>query len=115
MKKTAALLFVVLSLLAISNVAYAQSISLEEAKLQGLVGERPDGLIGAVTVGPAGLAADIQALISKVNAGRMQVYQETASKQGVPVSQVQGIAAQKLIQSTAPGQYIYRDGMWVKK
>ncbi len=111
MKKFASFLLVTVAVAAFSFAAFAQSLSLEDAKSRGLVGERPDGMIGAVS----SQSADIAALIAKVNTGRMQVYQETAVKQKLPVSQVQAIAAQKLIDSATAGQYVYVNGSWVQK
>lgn len=92
--------------------AFAQSLSLDQAKRKGLVGEKPDGLIGAVAPNPS---TDIMELINKINSGRMDVYKSTAAEQGVPVSNVQSIAAQKIIGSTPSGQYIQQNGQWIKK
>ncbi len=89
----------------------AFAMDLSSAKQAGYVGEKPDGLIGAVT---SNASPEIQALIAETNAGRLAVYNETAAKQGVPVSQVQALAAEKLY-GLASGQYVLINGGWVKK
>ncbi len=101
--------------LALGAVAFfmpsqAFALDLASAKQQGLVGEKPDGLVGAVSGG-----AEVQQIVAETNAGRMKVYKDTAAKQGVPVEQVQAIAAQKLIGMAGPGQYVMSNGQWVKK
>ena len=90
--------------------AMAFAIDLNSAKQAGLVGEQENGLIGAVNGSPSG---EVQTLISETNSGRMAVYKETAQKQGVPVSQVQALAAEKLYSNS--GQYVRLNGQWVKK
>lgn len=108
MKKFLALTLALASLVP----AQAFAMDLSSAKKAGYVGEKSDGLIGAVQ---AGSSPEVQALITETNAGRMAVYTDTASKQGVPVSQVQALAAEKLYSLTASGQYIMKNGAWVKK
>ena len=66
MKKVALLAGLVLSM-GISSLALA--LSLDEAKAQGLVGERLDGYISAVVADPS---AEVQALIKTTNDGRRQ-------------------------------------------
>ncbi|PZP54438.1 MAG: DUF1318 domain-containing protein [Micavibrio aeruginosavorus] len=88
----------------------AFAMDLSSAKQAGYVGEKPDGLVGAV----ASPSAEVQALIAETNAGRLAVYTDTAAKQGVPVSQVQALAAEKLY-GMASGQYVMINGSWVKK
>lgn len=90
--------------------AYAMDVS--TAKSQGLIGERPDGLLGIVT--PPG-SADVQALVKKTNEGRMNIYVGMSQKQGVPLPQIQSIAAESLMIRTPPGQYILSNGAWVQK
>ncbi len=111
MKKIATFVLLTVTIATFSIAAFAQSLSLEDAKARGLVGERPDGMIGAVST----QSPDVAALIAKINTGRMEVYRETAAKQNLPVSQVQTIAAQKLMDSARPGQYIYQNGNWIQK
>lgn len=84
---------------------------LDDAKAAGLVGEKADGYVGAVTG-----AASVQALIDEVNAGRRAKYAEIAGKRGAPVDAVAAIAGKKLIERTASGQYVMgSDGRWTQK
>jgi len=104
-----AALFLALGLLS----APASAISLDEAKAQGLVGERIDGFVGLVVDNPS---ADVRALVDQVNAQRRQKYEEVANQRGVPFDAVAKIAGEKQIERTPPGQYIAGpDGRWRQK
>ena len=93
--------------------APAMADSLEQARDSGLVGERPDGLVAAVS---PNVPADIMSLIQSVNAKRMEKYQQISNEKGVPVEQVGAITGEKIIAKLKPGWY-YMDasGNWVKK
>ena len=94
-----------------AGIAFA-AITIDAAKQDGLVGEKPDGLIGAV----AAPSPDVTALVNTVNAQRMEKYSAIAAKNGTPVDQVQAVAGQTLINKTPPGQYIMNaSGGWQKK
>lgn len=99
--------------LAMMFAAPAMADSLDEARAAGLVGEQPDGYVGAVS---ASAPADIMSLIQAVNSQRMQKYQQIAAEKGVPAEQVAAITAEKLIAKLRPGWY-YMDssGQWVQK
>lgn len=104
-------LIAALMLLAAPLTAQASGLDLTAAKQQGLVGERIDGLLGAVTP-----SAEVEALVASVNAGRMKSYGEIAAKRGIPASEVAKVAAQSLIAQTPSGQYVQDvGGAWVKK
>ena len=92
--------------------AYAFAMDLASAKQSGAIGEKADGLVAAISPNPP---TDIQALVTETNQGRMAVYKDTATKQAVPLSQVQALAAEKLFSMAGPGQYIQSNGQWVKK
>jgi len=100
--------FVVL-MLGLSVGAYA--LDLDGARRQGLVGERADGLVGAVTN-----AADAEALVKAVNAERMRGYQEIAAKQGTKIDAVQAIAGGMQIEKARQNGWYYMDasGSWKK-
>jgi uncharacterized protein YdbL (DUF1318 family) len=110
MKKLFATIFSLV--LIATSAAFAGSIDLATAKAQGLVGERPDGLIAPVTANPSSEVSD---LVSTVNQGRAAVYQQSAGKQGVPSSEVAKIAAQKMYDNAKPGDYLMVGGKWVRK
>lgn len=73
----------------------AAAVDLDQARKDGLVGERPDGLVGAVQASPH---SDIQALVESVNTARMTEYRVIAQKNGSPIDAVQAIAGEKQIQ-----------------
>lgn len=90
----------------------AFSMDLQAAKNQGLVGERPDGYLGAV----AGGRADVAALVADINAKRRAKYQGIAQKRGTSLAAVEQFIGQKLITRAEPGQYVMTPGgQWVRK
>jgi uncharacterized protein YdbL (DUF1318 family) len=110
MKKFAMLIGLLLSV-GFSSLVWAQS--LDQAKSQGLVGEKVDGYIAAVVASPS---PEIQALIQSTNDGRRKAYEELARRNNIPVEQVGIVSAEKLQGNAAPGEYIQSpSGQWVKK
>lgn len=95
---------------ALSSPAFA--LDLNTAKAQGLVGERPDGLLGIV----GAPSADVQALVSDVNARRLTLFRKVSADKGQPLATVQAVSGEEFIARTPPGQYIMNaSGVWVKK
>lgn len=90
----------------------AAAATLDGARRSGLVGERPDGYIGAVSPNPT---PDIAELVASVNAQRKAEYARIASQNGQSVTVVEKLAAEKLIAKAAPGTYVMSGGVWVKK
>jgi uncharacterized protein len=98
--------------LAIPAPSQAQA-PLEEAKRSGLIGERPDGLVGFVT-GTASI--DVRAMVDQINAQRMRRYNQVAQTNGTPIDNVQAVAGRQLIDRTPAGQYVLSaSGQWVRK
>lgn len=94
-----------------ASIAFA-ALTVEAAKHDGLIGEQTDGLLGIV----AAPTPELTALVEKTNAGRLTVYQSTASKTGTPLDQVQAVAGEKQITKAAAGEYIQNAaGGWQKK
>tara|TARA_R110002072_G_scaffold73205_2_gene174509 strand:- start:91 stop:426 length:336 start_codon:yes stop_codon:yes gene_type:complete len=90
----------------------AFALDLGAAKGQGLVGERPDGYLGAVAAG----RADVQALVNDINAQRRTKYQDIAQKRGTTLAAVEQFVGQKLISRAGPGEYVMTPGgQWVRK
>ncbi len=107
-KFTLGLITVLLS----ASIAFA-AMTLGSAKKQGLIGERPDGLLGIVVPSPA---ADVAALVDSVNAERIEKYKAIAAKNGTAVDQVRALAGKKLIQSAEPGEFVMNaGGEWQQK
>lgn len=101
--------FILVMLACFSMSAFA--LELDEAKSQGLVGERPDGYLGVVHSGNA----DAAALVKDINAKRRAVYADIAGKRGISIDAVQAAAGAKAIEKTAPGNFILSADHWVRK
>jgi hypothetical protein len=98
-------------LLVLAGTAAAQG--LDQAKAQGLVGERVDGFVGVVG---ADAPAAVRALVDQINAERRARYDEIAKKNGTPLDAVAKIAGQKLVERVPAGQYVAGpDGQWQQK
>lgn len=91
----------------------AVAIDLDQARSSGVVGERPDGLIGPVTANPP---ADVKALIDSVNAARLAEYKAIAAKNGTPLDAVQAVAGEKQIQKARENKWYVMSagGGWSK-
>ncbi|QQP87622.1 YdbL family protein [Skermanella sp. TT6] len=86
---------------------------LDQAKQAGLVGERPDGLVGFVA---GTVPADIRALVDRINAQRLDRYAQVARTNGASVESVQAVAGRQLIERTPAGQYVMTpSGDWRRK
>lgn len=96
----------------IAVIGNAIALDLEGAKKQGLVGERPNGYLGAVQADNAA----VKALIDDINNRRKSHYQGLADKNGTSLSAVEAVVGEKLISRAAPGEYVMTPGgQWVKK
>jgi hypothetical protein len=85
---------------------------LDEAKAQGLIGEKANGYLGLVV---NNASPSVKQLVDSINRKRKQKYQEVANARNIPLSQVEVIAGKKAIEKTQPGHYIEVNGRWVKK
>lgn len=103
------LIFAAVTLALLPQLAFA--LSLDEAKVKGLVGERQDGYLGVVSGG-----SEAEALVKTINNQRRAVYQSSAAKNGTSQAAVEAVAGQKAQSLTPSGQYIQgSNGAWVKK
>jgi len=104
-------LIVVLSLVLACSTAWA--LSLGDAKGRGLVGERPNGYLGAVS---GNASSGVQSLIDNVNQQRKQRYQQIAKRNKTNLKAVEMLAGKTAIKKTKPGNYIQLpSGQWKKK
>lgn len=110
MKKITSFILTAIAVIGFSVAAYAMDLG--SAKRSGLVGELPNGLIEATLPNPSSSLTD---LINTTNAGRLEVYKKSADKQGIPLREVQAIAAQKLYELSSPGDYLMVNGKWTQK
>jgi uncharacterized protein len=91
----------------------ASKMLVDGAKARGLVGEQGDGFLGFVMA-----AADpaLAAAVAEINAGRAQVYRETAARTGVMPDAAGQATAQQLFARLPAGQYFKPlNGNWVRK
>lgn len=103
------------SLIALSVLTFAMPASAMDvatAKKQGLVGEQTDGLLGVVFSNPS---PELVALVETTNAARMSVYKEMAEKQNLSILQIKEMAANKIYDKEAAGNYIQINGEWSVK
>jgi len=99
--------------LMVSFIPSVFAITLQEAKDQGMVGERVDGYVGfVVTTAPP----DVIALVEQVNAERRNRYQEIARNNGIDMNQVAALAYEQAVKATQSGHYIQnQNGQWQQK
>jgi len=92
----------------------AQKAAVDSAKSAGVVGEMGDGYLGFVSAngGDPALAAAVAA----INAGRAEVYAETAAKTGV-TTEAAGQATARQLYSRIPAGHWYKPlgGSWTTK
>ncbi len=98
------------ALLLLTVAAFAAD--LDQAKRDGIVGERADGYLGIV-VQPA--PADIVALVAEINAKRKAEYQRIANANNITLEQVEALAGRKTIEKTRTGDWILVDDTWRRK
>lgn len=111
--KIKSLLSSLLAVLMIAFAAPAFADSLDDARAAGQIGERPDGLVGAVS---PNAPANIKSLVQATNARRLEKYQQIGAEKGVPADQVGAIAGEKIISNLRSGWfYMDASGNWVQK
>jgi uncharacterized protein YdbL (DUF1318 family) len=108
--------FAALSLLVFSTPAFADlaadKAAVDAAKAAGTVGEQADGYLGIV----GGANAAVTAAVNEINAGRREVYTQTASKSGVSPDAAGQATGAQLIGKVPPGQYFKPlGGAWTKR
>ena len=101
--------FILILTLILSFSVFA--LELSDAKQQGLVGERIDGLLGVIKT-----SREVKELVNDINAQRLAVYKQIAEKNAMTIDQVSVLAGEKAIKKTPKGQYIQNSaGQWVIK
>ncbi len=102
-------------LLVLASPAFAQGEKavVDAAKAAGTVGEQADGYLGFVT-GSADAATT--AAVSAINAGRADVYAQTAAKSGTTREAAGQATGAQLIARTPAGQFVRPlGGGWSRK
>lgn len=94
--------------------APAYALDLDQARAAGQIGERPDGLVGAVT---PDAGAEVQALVDSINRARMDAYRGIAQKEGTPLEAVQAVAGERQLQAAQRNGWYVMDagGRWQKR
>ncbi len=101
------IVFAVITLLA----APAYALDLQQARASGLVAEKLDGYVAARSD-----AADVQALVTEINAKRKEEYNRISKENNQSVDVVAKLAAGQIINGLAPGVYYQTpDGGWKKR
>jgi uncharacterized protein len=87
---------------------------LDDARSAGEIGERPDGLVGAVNTNAV---ANIVSLVRNVNRARMDSYRALAEKEGTNVGAVQAVAGERQIEKAVQNGWYVMDagGSWRKR
>lgn len=100
--------------LAVTMIAMpAWALSKDEAKAQGLIGERANGYLGVVTskASPA-----VTLLVADINRKRKAAYQKSAASAGVERGVFELRMGQRLQDRTPAGQFIQlQNGNWKRK
>lgn len=100
-----------LILLALGMNVQAATLTLNEARTQGRVGETLSGYLAPVKQDP-----DTLTLVKSINAARTESYQKLADSNNLPVDEVAKMAGQKLVARAQPGEYVKGiNGKWLKK
>ncbi|MGM1298633.1 YdbL family protein [Enterobacter hormaechei] len=100
-----------LMLLALGMNVHAATLTLNDARAQGRVGENLSGYLA-----PVQHDAETLALVSRINAARTESYQQLADSNNLPVDEVAKMAGQKLVARAQPGEYVKGiNGKWLKK
>lgn len=102
----------ILSIALLLSAGTIFAATLDEAKSEGLIGERADGYLGIVDT--AG-GAEIAALVTDINNKRKAQYQRIAKKNGIGVEQVQALAGKKALEKTRAGGWVLVNGEWRQK
>jgi len=101
----------ILLILALGFNVQAATLTLNDARTQGRVGETLSGYIA-----PVAQDADTLALVNRINAARAESYQKLADSNNLPVDDVAKMAGQKLVARAQPGEYVKGiNGRWLKK
>lgn len=100
-------------LLIATGATPASALDLDQARAAGQIGERADGLVGAVA---ANANADVAALVATINQARLEAYKALAQKEGTPLEAVQTVAGERQLQAAARNGWYVMDasGRWRK-
>ena len=100
------------ALVGVSSAGVAQSPIVDQARAQGVAGERYDGYMGL----SAPASAALRGAVGAVNIKRRALYSDLAAKKGVSPQEV-GLTAgcQLLARLTVGEAYLLSDGKWRRR
>ena len=100
------------SMMAIALIAApALALDLHSARSQGLVGEKADGYVAAITP-----SAEVNELVNEVNAKRRAEYTRISKQNGQSVDVVSKLAAPQIQQGLEAGSMVQdANGGWKKR
>ena len=109
-------IFAAMALLTLSTPAFADlaadKATVDAAKAAGTVGEQADGYLGVVS----SANGSVTAAVNSINAGRREVYTQTASKSGVSPDAAGQATGAQLIAKVPAGQFFKPlGGAWTKR
>lgn len=106
--------FAALLVVGLAAASPALAIDLDGARAAGQIGERPDGLVGAVA---PNADAEVAALVEAINRARLDTYRALAQKEGTPLEAVQAVAGERQLQAAARNGWYVMDaaGRWSKR
>lgn len=107
-KTTSILTFTALVMFACAAFA----ADLEQAKRDGLVGERADGYLGLVV---QSAPAEVVALVRNINSKRKAEYERIAAANNLTLAQVEALAGKKTIEKTRNGDWVLLNSGWERK
>ncbi len=91
----------------------ARAQDLAQAKRDGWLGERIDGLVGVVR---ADTPQAIRELADDINRRRRAEYARIAEREGISVQAVAQLAGERLMERADPGEWVLgADGNWRQK
>ena len=98
---------------ALAGPASAGDPQIENAKDQGVVGERIDGYLGIVQ---GGADPSLVRLVQDINNKRRAAYDRLAAQTDTTTEQVARVTGEKLIAQASAGEYVMDDsGTWSKQ
>ncbi len=97
---------------ALQPVQHHSGTQLDAAKQAGHLGERFDGLLGAVH---PSVPSHVAALMERINSERLAAYRQIASQNNASVQAVQTMAGRMLMERSAPGTWVNEGRGWVQR
>lgn len=100
-------------LVTLMSISFAYGLELQDAKSQGLIGERTDGYVGYVV---SDVPENVKALVKSVNNKRREKFQKTARNNSITAEAVGILFYQRALKETKKTHFFQTEsGQWVRK